>query len=187
MEVSHQIAQLLRDTLHPDCGAVSATNKALNRLFLLSDFPFAFLFLALEAGDEVQKIVAATYLKNFTRRNIDDAHQPSKVSKEFKDKLFLVLLQAQPPVLKVLVEVYFLDPKVAQEPVPLQLKLIAKKILVPLLAIFHQYVEKDFKITGTRETEVEKTPLMVCKCMYFAVSIYDVFKFFIFIYVIIYL
>ncbi|KAL5579823.1 hypothetical protein UlMin_012265 [Ulmus minor] len=229
MEVSHQIAQLLRDTLHPDCGAVSATNKALNRLSLLSDFPFALLFLALEAGDEVQKFAAATYLKNFTRRNIDDAHQPSKVSKEFKDKLFLVLLQAQPPVLKVLVEAfrivvvaefvkknswpkcvpdllsaiqnsniltnfeesrcksinaitvlhallgpfpYFLDPKVAQEPVPLQLKLIAKEILVPLLAIFHQYVEKDFKITGTRKTEVEKTLFMVCKCMYFAVRSY---------------
>ncbi|KAL5582041.1 hypothetical protein UlMin_014483 [Ulmus minor] len=229
MEVSHQIAQLQRDTLHPDCGAVSTTNEALNCLSLLSDFPFALLFLALEAGDEVQKIAAATYLKNFTRRNIDDAHQPSKVSKEFKDKLFLVLLQAQPPVLKVLVEafrivvvaefvkknsspkcvpdllsaiqnsniltnfeesrcksinaitvlhallgpfLYFLDPKVAQEPVPLQLKLIAKEILVPLLAIFHQYVEKDFKITGTRETEVEKTLLMVCKCMYFAVRSY---------------
>ncbi|KAL5555031.1 hypothetical protein UlMin_037267 [Ulmus minor] len=229
MEVFHQIAQLLRDTLHPDCGAVSATNEALNRLSLLSDFPFALLFLALEAGDEVQKIAAATYPKNFTRRNIDDAHQPSKVSKEFKEKFFLVLLQAQPPVLKVLVEAfrivvvaefvkknswpkcvpdlllaiqnsniltnfeesrcksinaitvlhallgpfpYFLDPKVAQEPVPLQLKLIAKEILVPLLAIFHQYVEKDFKITGTRETEVEKTLLMVCKCMYFAVRSY---------------
>ncbi|KAL5549373.1 hypothetical protein UlMin_004604 [Ulmus minor] len=173
MEVAHQIAQLLRDTLYPDCGAVSATNKALNRLYLLSDFPFALLFLALEAGDEGQKIATATYLKNFTRRNIDDAHQPSKVSKEFKDKLFLVLLQAQPPVLKVLVEVYFLDPKVAQEPVPLQLELIAKEILVPVLTIFHQYVEKvDFKITGTREAEVEKTLLMVCKCMYFAVRSY---------------
>ncbi|KAL5537366.1 hypothetical protein UlMin_045412 [Ulmus minor] len=229
MEVAPQIAQLLSDTLRPDCGAVSAANEALDRLSLLPDFPFALLFLALEAGDEGQKIAAATYLKNFTRRNIDDAHQPSKVSKEFKDKLFLVLLQAQPPVLKVLVEAfrivvvaefvkqnswpelvpdlvsaiqnsniltnfeesrcksinaitvlhallrpfqYFLNPEVAQEPVPLQLELIAKEILVPLLAVFHQYVEKDFKITGTTENEVEKTLLMVCKCMYFAVRSY---------------
>ncbi|KAL5570700.1 hypothetical protein UlMin_020297 [Ulmus minor] len=212
MEVAPQIAQLLSDTLRPDCGAVSTANEALNRLFLLPDFPFVLFFLALEAGDEGQNIVTATYLKNFTRRNVDDAHQPSKVSKESKDKLFLVLLQAQPPVLKVLVDVFVKQnswPKLVpdllsaiqnsnilinfeesrcksinaitvlhtllrpfQEPIPLQLELIAKEILVSLLAVFHQYVEKDFKITGMRETEVEKTLLMVCKCMYFAVRSY---------------
>ena len=37
---------------------------------------------------------------------------------------------------------YFLDPKVAKEPVPLQLEQIAKEILVPLLPLFHQFVEK---------------------------------------------
>lgn len=37
---------------------------------------------------------------------------------------------------------YFLNPKVAKEPVPMQLELIAKDILVPLLAVFHQFVEK---------------------------------------------
>lgn len=37
---------------------------------------------------------------------------------------------------------YFLNPKVAKEPVPPQLELISKEILVPLLAVFHQFVEK---------------------------------------------
>jgi hypothetical protein len=37
---------------------------------------------------------------------------------------------------------YFLNPKVAKEPVPPQLELIAKEILVPLLAVFHQFVGK---------------------------------------------
>lgn len=37
---------------------------------------------------------------------------------------------------------YFLNPKVAREPVPPQLELIAEKILVPLLPLFHHFVEK---------------------------------------------
>lgn len=37
---------------------------------------------------------------------------------------------------------YFLNPKVAKEPVPTQLELIAKDILVPLLAVFHQLIGK---------------------------------------------
>jgi len=35
-----------------------------------------------------------------------------------------------------------LNPKVAKEPVPPQLELISKEVLVPLLAVFHQFVEK---------------------------------------------
>jgi hypothetical protein len=37
---------------------------------------------------------------------------------------------------------YFLNPKVAREPVPPQLELIAKEILVPMLSLFHQLVQK---------------------------------------------
>ena len=37
---------------------------------------------------------------------------------------------------------YFLNPKVANESVPPQLELISKEVLVPLLAVFHQFVEK---------------------------------------------
>ena len=42
---------------------------------------------------------------------------------------------------------YFLNPKVAKEPVPPQLELIAKEILVPLLALFHHLVEKVVSFT----------------------------------------
>ncbi|PON93061.1 Coatomer beta subunit [Trema orientale] len=64
---------------------------------------------------------------------------------------------------------YFLDPKVAKEPVPMQLDQIAKEILVPLLTVFHQFVQKDIKINTTSRMETEKTLLIICKCMYFAV------------------
>lgn len=37
---------------------------------------------------------------------------------------------------------YFLNPKLAKEPVPPQLELIAKEIIVPMLTIFHCFVEK---------------------------------------------
>ena len=62
MEVAPQIAQLLSDTLRPDCGAVSAANEALDRLSLLPDFPFAFLFLAL--GTTFNQLRLASYYSN---------------------------------------------------------------------------------------------------------------------------
>lgn len=37
---------------------------------------------------------------------------------------------------------YFLNPKVPKEPVPPQLELVSKEILVPLLGVFHQFVGK---------------------------------------------
>lgn len=54
-----------------------------------------------------QKIAAATYLKNFTRKNVegDVSSSAPKVSKEFKDQLLRALLQSEPAVVKVLVEV----------------------------------------------------------------------------------
>lgn len=54
-----------------------------------------------------QKIAAATYLKNFTRKNVegDVSSSAPKVSKEFKDQLLRDLLQSEPAVVKVLVEV----------------------------------------------------------------------------------
>ena len=55
--------------------------------------------------NEGQKIAAATYLKNFTRRNVDANGTSSKVSKEFRDALMRALLQVELVVLKVLVEV----------------------------------------------------------------------------------
>lgn len=50
------------------------------------------------------RIAAATYLKNLTRRNIDSNASCTNINKEFKDQLMQVLLQAEPSVLKVLLE-----------------------------------------------------------------------------------
>lgn len=51
-------------------------------------------------------VAAATYLKNFTRRNIDkDETRSSLVGKHFKDGLLGVLLKAEPSVLKLLIEI----------------------------------------------------------------------------------
>lgn len=62
-------------------------------------------FLSIGGENQGQKVAAATYLKNFTRRSInDDGTLSSKVSKEFKDQLMRALLQVEPAVLKVLVE-----------------------------------------------------------------------------------
>uniref|UniRef100_A0A5B7BY10 Importin N-terminal domain-containing protein n=1 Tax=Davidia involucrata TaxID=16924 RepID=A0A5B7BY10_DAVIN len=223
---TQQIAQLLTQTLSPDGTVVHAATAALDRLSLLPDFPFSLLSIATGSENQGQRIAAATYLKNFTRRNMDANGTHSKVSKEFRDALMRALLQVEPVVLKVLVEAfrvivnvefvkenswpelvpelrsviqnsnlinggahcewktinavtvlhslirpfqYFLNPKVAKEPVPPQLELLAQEILVPLLAVFHHTVEKALTICGRTEMETERMLLVVCKCIYFAV------------------
>lgn len=55
--------------------------------------------------DQGQKIAAAAYLKNLSRRNIDGEFPCSNVSKGFKDDLLRALFQVEPKVLKVLLEV----------------------------------------------------------------------------------
>ncbi|XP_028120477.1 importin beta-like SAD2 homolog [Camellia sinensis] len=219
---AHQIAQLLSQTLSPDGHIVHSATDALDRLSLLPTFPFSLLSISTGSDDPGQRIAAATYLKNFTRRNIPS----SKVSKEFRDALLRALLQVDSAVLKVLVEVfrvivaaefvkenswpdlvpelravvqnsdminrsgncewktinaltvlqslirpfqYFLNPKVAKEPVPPQLELIAQEILVPLFDVFHQCVQKALTFSGEGEEEIEKLLLILCKCMYFSV------------------
>lgn len=64
---------------------------------------------------------------------------------------------------------YFLDPKIAKEPVPPQLQLIAHETLVPSLDVFHQCVEKILANGADREEENEKLLLIFCKCIFFAV------------------
>ncbi|KAJ1418695.1 Importin-beta, N-terminal domain [Sesbania bispinosa] len=227
-EVTH-IAHLLNQTLSPDANAVRAATDALDRLSLTPHFPFYLLSISTGGENQGQKIAAATYLKNLTRRNIDsNGATPSNVSNEFKEQLMQALLQVELPVLKILVEVfravavadfvknsswpelvpnlqsaiqnshlinvsnskwntinalivlhallrpfqYFLNPKVAKEPVPPKLELISKEILMPLLAVFHQFVEKALANHDTVETETEKVLLTICKCLHFAVRSY---------------
>ncbi|KAJ6899691.1 hypothetical protein NC652_025981 [Populus alba x Populus x berolinensis] len=222
------VAQLLNDTLSPDSTVVHTATESLDRLSHSPHFPFSLLSISTGGGNNGQSVAAATYLKNFTRRNINSENPNSKsnVSKEFKDKLMRSLLQVEPSVLKVLVETfriiiaaefvkqnnwpelvpelwsaiqnsnliitgancewktinaltvlqalvrpfqYFLNPKVAREPVPPQLELIAKEILVPMLSLFHQLVQKALSDQGRIEMEMEMILLIVCKCMYFTV------------------
>lgn len=55
-------------------------------------------------GNLGQKIAAAAYLKNFTKRQIEGGLSSLKVDCEFKNRLMEALLQVEPAVLKVLVE-----------------------------------------------------------------------------------
>ncbi|XVF28138.1 hypothetical protein REPUB_Repub15cG0003400 [Reevesia pubescens] len=226
-----QIAELLNQTLSPDGNVVRTSTEALDRLSSLPHFPFALLSIAAGGQNQGQRIAASTYLKNFARRNIDvhDGGSSSKVSNEFKAQLMRTLLQAEPSVLKVLVEAfriivvaefvkqnywpelvpelrsaiqssnvisnsaksewstintltvlhalvrpfqYFLNPKVAKEPVPPQLELIAKEILAPLLTVFHHLVEKAIATQSRKEVETEKILLLTCKSLYFSVRSY---------------
>ncbi|KAL3505566.1 hypothetical protein ACH5RR_030948 [Cinchona calisaya] len=228
---THQIAELLNQTLSPDVNSVRSATDALDRLSTtLPSFPFYLLSITTGGESQGVKVAAATYLKNFTRRNFDtDNSTNSTVSKDLKDALVRVLLQAEPVVLKVLIEPfrcivavefvknslwpelvpelravlqnsdlinrngtsewktinaltvlhsvirpfqYFLNPKLPKEPVPPQLELIAQEILVPLLALFHQLVEKVTKVVTVQATwdlESEKILVIVSKCIYFAV------------------
>lgn len=57
----------------------------------------------LGGGSQGLRLAAAAYLKNFIRRNTDD-NLPLPERQKFRDMLAQVLLQADPSILKVLVE-----------------------------------------------------------------------------------
>ncbi|XP_038975739.1 importin beta-like SAD2 isoform X2 [Phoenix dactylifera] len=67
---------------------------------------------------------------------------------------------------------YFMNPKVPKEPMPSQLELIAKDILVPLQATFRHFVDKALSLQDRIQVEFEQILLIICKCMYFAVRSY---------------
>lgn len=106
MDEVTQIAQLLKLTLSSDDNAIRVATDSLDRLSVNPNFPFCLLSIA--SGEESQglNISAAAYLKNFTRRKIESDRAFFKLSKEFKDQLIQALLQAEPSVLKILVEVF---------------------------------------------------------------------------------
>ncbi|KAH9325798.1 hypothetical protein KI387_005976, partial [Taxus chinensis] len=66
---------------------------------------------------------------------------------------------------------YFMNPKVAREPVPEQLELIAKQALVPLCRIFHHFVDQAVLLRDptTDALENEHVLLIFCKCFHLAV------------------
>ncbi|EXB80274.1 hypothetical protein L484_025130 [Morus notabilis] len=190
MEVVPQISQFLTDTLSSDCAVVRAATESLDRLSLLPGFSFSLLSIATEGENHGQKIAAATYLKNFTRRNVDDDGAPHlKISKEFKDQLLRALLQVEPAVLKVLIEVFQIIVSVEvvkknswPELVPDLKYAIQNSHLFNIgaesqwntfnsLTVLHALL-RPFQVSKTNSTgelEIEKTLLLVCKCIYFAV------------------
>ncbi|XP_077240476.1 ARM repeat superfamily protein isoform X2 [Tasmannia lanceolata] len=224
--LASEIAQLLNQTLSPDKTSVWSATEALDRFSHLPKFPLSLISIATGGDNLGQRIAAATYLKNFTRRCIEGDTFSPKVHHEFRNELVQALLQVEPAVLKVLVEAfrvivvadfvkenswpeflpelrsviqnsnilnegshyqcktinaltvlqtiikpfqYFLNPKLAKEPVPQQLELIAKDILVPLLAAFHHLLEKALSFQGRGDAEIERALLIICKCIYFSV------------------
>ncbi|RZC88230.1 hypothetical protein C5167_016031 [Papaver somniferum] len=220
-----QVSQLLDQTLSPDNSVISSATETLDHLSPLPEFAYALIAITTGCESQGQKIAAATYLKNFTKRHIDS----SKISVEFRNRFVQALLQSEPAVLKILVEAfrlivvnefikenswpelvpelrsviqnsnlvneggnsqwstinaltvlqaiirpfqYFLNPTIPKEPVPQQLQLIAKEILVPLLALFHHLVEKALSAPGGLEMEIERVLFIICKCIYFSVRSY---------------
>ncbi|KAF0896635.1 hypothetical protein E2562_026750 [Oryza meyeriana var. granulata] len=226
-----ELRSLLSATLSPDKAAVDAATEGLSRIAAAADpcFPIALLAIAAGEGDQGTKVAAATYLKNYTRRNIDWGLSSPEIYKEFLDRLAQALLQVEPFLLRVLIEIfrqviekdfvkenlwpelvpqlrqviqssniinpgqhpewktinaltvlqsvvrpfqYFLNPKVAKEPVPLQLEQIASEILVPLQVTFHHIADKVLLSRDGTNLEYEQLLLITCKCMYFTVRSY---------------
>eukprot|EP01018_Ginkgo_biloba_P009463 Gb_12572 [translate_table: standard] len=64
---------------------------------------------------------------------------------------------------------YFMNPTMAREPVPEQLELITKEILVPSYGIFHPFVEQ-VVVKGMVGLENECVLLTLCKCFHLAVK-----------------
>ncbi|KAM0046778.1 putative armadillo-like helical protein [Helianthus debilis subsp. tardiflorus] len=68
---------------------------------------------------------------------------------------------------------YFLNPKLAKEPVPPQLELITQEILVPVVSLLHQFVQhlciQHKPAAAAADLEVEKSLVIITKCIYYAV------------------
>nr|XP_019702618.1 importin beta-like SAD2 isoform X2 [Elaeis guineensis] len=224
-----QVSRLLSDTLSPEKALVSSSTDGLDRLSTLPHFPLSLIAIATGGDSQGLRLAAATYLKNFTRRHMDEDPSNPELHNEFRNQLALALLQVEPAVLKVLVEAfrlivgkdfvkenswpelvpelksviqssnlicpsassqwntinaltvlqtvirpfqYFMNPKVPKEPVPSQLELIAKDILVPLQATFRHFIDKALLLQDRIQVEFEQILLLICKCMYFAVRSY---------------
>ncbi|TVU23430.1 hypothetical protein EJB05_25796 [Eragrostis curvula] len=101
-----ELRRLLAATLSPDKAAVDAAAAGLDRVAADPRFPLAILAVAAGDGDQGIRVAAATYLKNYTRRNLEGSLSSSGVYKEFRDQLAQALLQVEPAILRVLIEVF---------------------------------------------------------------------------------
>ncbi|CAD6252436.1 unnamed protein product [Miscanthus lutarioriparius] len=101
-----ELRRLLAATLSPDKASVDAAAAGLDALAADLRFPLAILAVAAGDGDQGMRVAAATYLKNFTRRNLESSLSSSELYKEFRDQLAQALLRVEPAILRVLIEVF---------------------------------------------------------------------------------
>ncbi|KAL4333456.1 hypothetical protein GQ457_07G003850 [Hibiscus cannabinus] len=132
-----QISQLLDQTLSPDGQVLRTSTDALDGLSSLPQFPFALLSIAAVVAEFVKQNSWPVLVPEL-RYAIQSSNAISNgANSEWSTINALTVLHALVRPLQ-----YFLNPKVAKEPVPPQLELIAKEILAPLLTMFHHLVEK---------------------------------------------
>ncbi|KAM3312491.1 hypothetical protein ACQJBY_032415 [Aegilops geniculata] len=103
-----ELRRLLTATLSADKASVDAATAGLDRISGAGDprFPIALLAVAAGDGDQGTRIAAATYLKNFVRRNMEGGLSSSDLYREFRDQLAQALLRVEPAILRVLIEVF---------------------------------------------------------------------------------
>ncbi|VAH92247.1 unnamed protein product [Triticum turgidum subsp. durum] len=103
-----ELRRLLTATLSADKASVDAATAGLDRISAAGDpsFPIALLAVAAGDGDQGTRIAAATYLKNFVRRNREGGLSSSDLYREFRDQLAQALLRVEPAILRVLIEVF---------------------------------------------------------------------------------
>lgn len=103
-----ELRRLLTATLSDDKASVDAATAGLDRISAAGDprFPIALLAVAAGDGDQGTRIAAATYLKNFVRRNMEGGLSSSDLYREFRDQLAQALLRVEPAILRVLIEVF---------------------------------------------------------------------------------
>ncbi|CAA6653919.1 unnamed protein product [Spirodela intermedia] len=124
-----EIARLLDDTLAPEERLISSATEGLVRLSerRVSARP------SLLGESDGQRIAAATYLKNFTKRLMGSDNLPPEAHCKFRNQLVQAVLQSEPAVLKVLVEALhfvvvkdFVEKNIWPELVP-ELKIVVQK------------------------------------------------------------
>lgn len=103
-----ELRRLLAATLSADKASVDDATAGLDRISAAGDprFPIALLAVAAGDGDQGTRIAAATYLKNFVRRNMEGGLSSSDLYREFRDQLAQALLRVEPAILRVLIEVF---------------------------------------------------------------------------------
>ncbi|CAM0874180.1 unnamed protein product [Alopecurus aequalis] len=103
-----ELRRLLAATLSADKASVDAATAGLAGISAAGDprFPIAVLAVAAGDGDQGTRIAAATYLKNFVRRNMEDGLSSSELYVEFRDQLVQAVLRAEPAILRVLIEIF---------------------------------------------------------------------------------